>query len=174
MRKQHLTVWMTLTVMMLGLSGCSNSKPSKSLVLANPQNYSAWRVLKNEPQISTFAHLIKSSGLRYAMKMPGNYTIFVPSDAAFKDLPKATLKDLTNKLNRNELRTLLWHHIALYQITPASAPKEKMGDSQCVSITSNGTKLMSIDGTKIIGGPIYTRDATIYIIDKVLTPSAMK
>ena len=157
---------------MLGLAGCSNISTSKKSVLANPQNYSAWRVLKNEPRLSTFSALIKSSGLRYAMKMPGNYTIFAPTNIAFKQLPKGMVKELTKKASRNELRMLLWHHIALYQITASDAPKQKMGDSQSVTIKSNGRQLLAIDGANIVGGPIYTHDATIYMINKVLTPAS--
>jgi uncharacterized surface protein with fasciclin (FAS1) repeats len=173
MRKQHLTVWTTLAVLMLGLAGCSSMSSSKA-VLSNPQNYSSWRVMKDESQISTFASLIKSSGLEYAMKTAGNYTVFAPTNAAFKQLPKGTLTELTKTTNRNELRSLLWHHIALYQINAASAPMQNMGDGQNVTISSNGQKLLMVNNAHIVGGPIYTHDATIYMINKVLIPSAGK
>ncbi|MGC8623914.1 MAG: fasciclin domain-containing protein [Phycisphaerae bacterium] len=172
MRKHHLVVWTTLTVMLLALGGCSNI--SSKTVLANPQNYSSWRVLKSEPRISTFGSLIKSSGLEYTLKTAGAYTIFAPTNAAFKQLPKGTLAELTKITNRNELRSLLWHHIALYPITASSAPEQKMGDNQNVTISSNGQKLLMIDNAKIVGGPIFTHDATIYMINKVLIPSAGK
>ncbi len=170
MRKQHLAVWTTLTVMLLALTGCSNISPKT--VLANPQNYSSWRVLNNEPQISTFASLIKSAGLEYTLKTAGSYTVFAPTNAAFKQLPKGTLAELTKTVNRNELRSLLWHHIALYQITASSAPTQKMGDNRSVTISSNGRRILTVDGARIIGGPIYTHDATIYMINKVLLPAS--
>ncbi len=173
MRKQHLAAWTTLAVLMLGLAGCSAFINSKT-VLSNPQNYSSWRVLKYEPQISTFASLVKSSGLEYALKTAGNYTIFAPTNAAFKQLPKGTLSELTKSTNRNELRSLLWHHIALFQINASSAPIQNMGDGQNVTISSNGQKLLMVNNAKIVGGPIYTHDATIYMINKVLSPAAGK
>ena len=172
MRKQHLAAWTTLAVLMLGLTGCSSI--SRKTVLSNPQNYSSWRVLNNESQVSTFASLINSSGLKYTLKTAGNYTVFAPTNAAFKQLPKGTLSQLTKSTNRNELRSLLWHHIALFQINASSAPMQNMGDGQNVTISSNGQKLLMIDNAQIVGGPIYTHDATIYMINKVLMPAAGK
>jgi uncharacterized surface protein with fasciclin (FAS1) repeats len=175
MRKQQLAVWATLTAMMLAVAGCASVNTKR--ILSNPQNYSSWRVMKDEPQISTFASLVKSSGLEYGMKTAGNYTIFAPTNAAFKQLPKGTLSDLTKNKNRNELRSLLWYHVALTQITAASSPDQKMGNGgtdSTATISSNGRKILSINNAKIIGGPIYTDNGTIYMINRVLMPGAGK
>ncbi len=175
MRKKQIAVWATLTAMMLGLAGCSSI--SSKTALSNPQNYSSWRVMKDEPQISTFASLVKSSGLKYGLKTAGNYTIFAPTNAAFKQLPKGTLTDLTKHKNRNELRSLLWYHIALTQITAASSPDQKMGNGgpdSAATISSNGRKILTINNAKIIGGPIFTDNGTIYMINRVLMPGEGK
>jgi uncharacterized surface protein with fasciclin (FAS1) repeats len=173
MRKQTTTLGVIFVMAMIGLTGCSSISSSRS-VLRNPQNHSTWQTLKDEPDISTFASLIKSAGLQSAMKTAGNYTVFAPINAAFTQLPKGTLKDLTKKINRNALRSLLWHHIALYQITATSSPVQDMADSQSVTIASNGRRILKVNGAKVVGGPIYTDDATVYMINKVLLPRAGK
>ena len=51
-------------------------------------------------QFKTLTMLLKRAGLVGALKQPGPYTVFAPTDAAFKRVPKSTL----NALLRNKAK----------------------------------------------------------------------
>jgi len=45
-------------------------------------------------EFKTLTKLLKRAGLRKALKQPGPYTVFAPTDAAFAKVPKSTLDAL--------------------------------------------------------------------------------
>ncbi len=165
---------MLLGFSMIALTGCEYRGASfVREVLANPGKYTAYSVIYSEPEFSTLKKALSSANLDDTFKMPGNYTIFAPTNAAFARMPAGNLTSLERDTNHQPLRNLLWYHISLVDITSAAAklqPVQTMGDGQKALITSNGTKITGIDGAHVVGKPIYCRNAVIYPIDAVLAP----
>jgi len=161
-----------VAVLVLGtLGGCATQ--SKTEIMANTQVYTAYRVLASQSQFSTFVKLLKDARLRFALRTAGNYTIFAPTNAAFAALPKTTLKKLEKGSNRNELRDVLWYHIASQQITPAAAesqPVQQMTNSQKALIKAAHGQIVSIDNAAVVVGPQYAENGVIYGIDHVIMP----
>ncbi|MGC8553510.1 MAG: fasciclin domain-containing protein [Phycisphaerae bacterium] len=163
-----------LAVMVMGaLAGCAQQ--SSKLIMDNTQVYSTYRVLASQPQFSTFVKLLKDARLRFSLQTAGNYTVFAPTNAAFAALPKGELKKLENERNRNELRQLLWYHIASVQITPAAAasePVQQMSNQQKAFIKVKHGQIVSIDNAAVVVGPQYTENGVIYGIDHVIMPAS--
>ena len=143
-------------------------------VRANLPAHSAYAALCCEKRFSTFTKALNRAGLARTFQMAGAYTIFVPTNKAFARLPKGMLAALERKRNRPELRDLLWNHILIYHLTPAGAvnqPRRFMANQSRTVIASDGKVLLMIGHAKIVSGPLRTRNATIYAINRVLLPS---
>lgn len=161
-----------MAALVLGtLAGCAQQ--SSKMVMENTQVYTAYRVLASQPQFSTFVKLLKDARLRFSLQTAGNYTIFAPTNAAFADLPKGELKKLEKEINRNQLRDVLWYHIAPQQITPAEAetqPIQHMTNRQKALIKTAHGQIVSIDNAAVVVGPQYAENGVIYGIDHVIMP----
>ena len=98
----------------------------------------------------------------------GDYTVFAPMDAAFAQLPAATMADL--RTDGPQLVRVLTYHLVAGRI----APKQLTGSQKSVqggdlAITGSGDAL-KVNGANVICGGIRTANATVYLIDKVLIP----
>ena len=60
-------------------------------------------------QFKTLTKLLTRAGLVNTLQQPGPYTVFAPTDAAFKKVPKKTLTALLR--NNAKLRAVLLYHV---------------------------------------------------------------
>jgi uncharacterized surface protein with fasciclin (FAS1) repeats len=101
------------------------------------------------------------------------FTVFAPVDDAFAKLPKETVTALSKPKNADMLTSILTYHVVPGQITPDeiadSTQTTVEGDD--VEVTGSGDSLKVNDANVICGG-VQTANATVYLIDSVLTPSS--
>jgi uncharacterized surface protein with fasciclin (FAS1) repeats len=100
----------------------------------------------------------------------GQYTVFAPTNAAFDKLPAATLNDL--KTNSDLLKSILTYHVVQGQASPAEvdgAHKTLQGADVNVAGQGNDFK---VNMAGLVCGGVHTANATVYMIDTVLTPPA--
>jgi uncharacterized surface protein with fasciclin (FAS1) repeats len=98
------------------------------------------------------------------------FTVFAPVDDAFGKLPAKTVKALSKPANADMLASILTYHVVPGQITPdeitGTQTTVQGGD---VEVTGEGDSLKVNDANVICGG-VQTANATVYLIDSVLTP----
>lgn len=98
----------------------------------------------------------------------GQYTVFAPVDDAFAKLPAATVDTL--KTDSAMLTKILTYHVVSGQISPTDIPgKHKTLEGGEVTVTGSGDNLKVNDSAVVCGG-VKTANATVYLIDTVLTP----
>ncbi|XP_062869761.1 periostin [Trichomycterus rosablanca] len=69
-----------------------------------------YETLEADGHFSIFLMLMKEAGLTEMLKHEGGYTVFAPTDEAFKDLTQHDIKLLTSDVNA--LRTILLYHFS--------------------------------------------------------------
>src|SRR5688500_7298352 len=62
-------------------------------------------------QFNTLAAALKAAGLVETLKGPGPFTVFAPTDEAFKKLPAGTVEDLLKPENKQKLVEVLTYHV---------------------------------------------------------------
>ena len=62
-------------------------------------------------QFKTLAAALKAAGLIEALKGDGPFTVFSPTDDAFKALPAGTVEDLLKPENKDKLTAILTYHV---------------------------------------------------------------
>lgn len=98
----------------------------------------------------------------------GQYTVFAPTNAAFDKLPASTIDEL--KTNSEMLKSVLTYHVVQGQESPNTvdgAHKTLQGAEVKVTGQGNGLK---VDDAGLVCGGVHTANATVYMIDTVLTP----
>ncbi len=100
----------------------------------------------------------------------GQYTIFAPVDSAFAKLSAKKMASLKKSKNAVALTKLLTYHVVVGQLDS----KDVVGSQTTVEggkvkVTGSAGKL-KVNGANVICGGVRTANATIYLIDTVLTP----
>jgi uncharacterized surface protein with fasciclin (FAS1) repeats len=98
----------------------------------------------------------------------GQYTVFAPTNAAFDKLPASTIDEL--KTNADMLKNILTFHVVQGQESPSKVDgAHKTLQGADVNVTGQGNGLKVNDAGLVCGG-VHTANATVYMIDTVLTP----
>jgi uncharacterized surface protein with fasciclin (FAS1) repeats len=123
-------------------------------------------------QFKTLAKLLKRAGLVSTLQKPGPYTVFAPTDAAFKKVPKATLAALLQ--DKAALKAVLLYHVVAGRVTAARVVKLRSAK------TANGAKVrIRVDGSnvfvnrsKVTKADVKASNGVIHVINRVLIPPA--
>jgi uncharacterized surface protein with fasciclin (FAS1) repeats len=98
------------------------------------------------------------------------FTVFAPVDAAFAKIDPATIDTL--KTDTATLTKILTYHVVPGQLAPdAVAGEHETVEKGMVTVTGSGDTLKVNDANVICGG-VHTANATVYLIDSVLMPTA--
>jgi uncharacterized surface protein with fasciclin (FAS1) repeats len=130
---------------------------------------------KGAGQFKTLTALLTSAGLVKTLQGKGPYTVFAPTDAAFKKVPKATLAKLAN--DKALLRSVLLYHVVKGKV-PASTvvmmngKNVKTVNGASVRITVRGGKVYLNGSTRVTKTDVMASNGVIHVVDKVLMPPA--
>lgn len=124
------------------------------------------------PDFSTLVSLLKKAGLVSALQKSGNFTVFAPTNKAFKKLNKDVVKHLTSAKGLQDLKDILLYHvvnnkITSDQITGAATPETLQGKNLCV-YKKNGK--VKINDGQVVKADILASNGVIHVVDTVLTP----
>ncbi|MBV9723142.1 MAG: fasciclin domain-containing protein [Mycobacterium sp.] len=98
----------------------------------------------------------------------GQYTVFAPTNAAFDKLPASTIDEL--KTNADMLKSILTYHVVQGQASPAKVDgTHKTLQGGTLNVTGQGNNL-KVGTAGLVCGGVRTANATVYMIDTVLTP----
>lgn len=128
----------------------------------------------NNPLLSTLVTAVGAAGLVDTLNGGAGWTVFAPINDAFAALPDGTVESLLEPANKDKLAAVLTHHVIEGEISPDSLGGEYTtvaGDK--ISVTGNATDGFVVNGktvkSNVVCGNVETGNATVYIIDTVLT-----
>ena len=122
-------------------------------------------------QFTTLLTLAKQAGLVGALSGRGPLTVFAPTDAAFRAVPKATLERLAK--NRAALRRVLLYHVVQGNVPAARVVglrSAKTLAGPAVSIRVRNRSVFLNNSTKVVKTDIGATNGTIHVVNKVLLP----
>jgi uncharacterized surface protein with fasciclin (FAS1) repeats len=100
------------------------------------------------------------------------FTVFAPVDSAFAKLPAATLASLKLPANAATLTSILEYHVVPGERLPANIDGTLTTvEGGTVTVAGSGDNV-TVNGASVVCGGIQTANATVYLIDTVLTPPA--
>ena len=120
----------------------------------------------------TLTKLVTKAGLAATLSRPGPYTVFAPTDAAFKKVPKSTLKSLPK--NKAKLRAMLLYHVVAGKVPSSEVvmmKSVKTVNGKSVRIrTSNGS--VYVNNARVTKPDVNASNGVIHVINRVLIPPA--
>lgn len=137
--------------------------------VADPNLKTIADMLAADGDYKTLGVALKAAGMADTFGKKGPYTVFVPNNSAFLDLPVGTLDGLLK--DKAQLKAVLSHHVvegALTYKEIAEKPSVTAIDQKTLAIDSKG--LLKVGGAKIIRGNVKCRNGYIQVVDKVLVP----
>jgi len=103
----------------------------------------------------------------------GQFTVFAPVDDAFAKLPKSMVKQLSKPKNADLLTSVLTYHVVQGQLTPSEITgKQTTVQGEQVRVSGSMDHL-KVNGASVVCGGVHTANATVYLINQVLTPPSM-
>jgi uncharacterized surface protein with fasciclin (FAS1) repeats len=121
---------------------------------------------------TTLTMLLERAGLVATLRQPGPYTVFAPTDAAFRKVPKRTLSALLH--SRAKLRAVLLYHVVAGRVTAADVVKlrsAKTVNGKSVRIRVAGSNVF-VGGAKVTKPDVAATNGVIHVINRVLIPPA--
>jgi len=125
----------------------------------------------HNPVLSTLVSAVEKAGLVDTLNNAKALTVFAPDNAAFAAVPKAALHALL--ANKAALTKLLEYHVVAGRLGPAAlVGVHKTIEGETLSVAGSGASF-NVNGTsQVVCGNVQTANATVYIINSVLNPSA--
>jgi uncharacterized surface protein with fasciclin (FAS1) repeats len=123
-------------------------------------------------QFKTLTKLLTRAGLVGALQQPGPYTVFAPTDAAFKKVPKKTLNVLLH--NKAKLKAVLLYHVVSGEVKAADVmnlTSAKTLNGKSVRIRVSGMNVF-VNSAKVTKADVTATNGVIHVINRVLIPPA--
>jgi len=125
-------------------------------------------------QFETLVAAAKAAGLVETLKGEGPFTVFAPTDAAFKALPEGTVEDLLKPENKDKLVAILTYHVLPGKVMSGDIAGKELSPAtvQGEMVEINAKDGVMIEGASVIKADIETSNGVIHVIDKVILPDA--
>ena len=120
----------------------------------------------------TLTKLVVKAGLADMLSNSGPYTVFAPTDAAFKKVPKSTLKSLAK--HPAKLRAVLLYHVVAGRVPSSQVVMLKSAktlNGKSVRIHTAGGKVF-VNNAKVTKADINASNGVIHVVNRVLIPPA--
>jgi uncharacterized surface protein with fasciclin (FAS1) repeats len=138
----------------------------------------------NSKEHTTLVAAVKAAGLVETLQGDGPFTVFAPTDAAFKKLPAGTVESLVKPENKATLTSILTYHVVAGKYDAASIVKlinDGGGSAELTTVaggklkaTLNGKKVVLTDakGNKstVTIADVFQKNGVIHVIDTVVLP----
>jgi len=124
-------------------------------------------------QFNTLAAALTAGDLVVVLKGPGPFTVFAPTDEAFKKLPPGTVENLLKPENKAQLVKILTYHVVPGKVMSSALAGKKtdaktvQGEMVMVDATMGG---VTVNGAKVVTADVAADNGVIHVIDTVLIP----
>jgi uncharacterized surface protein with fasciclin (FAS1) repeats len=147
-----------LGLLAVSLAGCASMQPK-----------TVPEVIASDPELSTLSKMISDAGLTQTLSGAGPFTVFAPTNAAFKAVPAKTMDELTK--NKEMLTQVLTYHVIPAK---AGAADVKQGSVKSVNganlaLSRAGTYL-TVEDAVVTKSDLNATNGVVHVVDRVLLP----
>ncbi|CCH52669.1 beta-Ig-H3/fasciclin [Fibrisoma limi BUZ 3] len=169
-----LIVAALFTLFVFGMTACSDDDDN------TPVTANIAELVGTNAQFTLLNAALARAGLDATLRQPGPYTVFAPTDDAFRAAGYANAAAV-NAADQNALRNILLYHVIGGSV-PASAINTGQ-NAQPTSLSANGTIYISkaastsgtatgvsVNGARVLQADVAASNGIIHVIDRVLLP----
>lgn len=154
-----LQSWTACTVLAVAIAGCATTPAPKSIA----------DTAAATPQLSTLNRLVTAAGLADTLRGPGPYTVFAPTDEAFKAVPAATLAALG--ADKERLKAVLNYHVLPGKLLSADIKNGPAKTAQGASLAlAKSGGFVTVEDAVVTTADVPASNGVVHLIDRVLIP----
>ena len=129
--------------------------------------------IAKDPSLSTLNSLVVKAGLAETLKAAGPFTVFAPTNDAFKAVPAKTMDDLAQ--NPQKLKDVLTYHVVAGKTMSADVKNMDVKTVNGASVAlSKAGDFVTIESAAVTKADIAASNGVVHTIDAVLLPPAKK
>jgi uncharacterized surface protein with fasciclin (FAS1) repeats len=156
MNLRRLFLTASLTAMM---AGCATGPAPQSLA----------DTLAADPSLSTLHGLVTKAGLLDTLKGAGPFTVFAPTNDAFKAVPAKTLDDLGKQ--PAQLKAVLTYHVVPGKLMAAEIKSAKVKSLQGADLAlSKAGDFVTVEDALVLKADRVATNGVLHMVDRVLMP----
>lgn len=143
----------------LALAGCATTPAPTNIADA----------LARDSKLSTLNQLLADAGLTDTLRGAGPFTVFAPTDDAFKAVPAKTMAELA--ANKELLRSVLSYHVLPGSVrsTEIKVGSLKTVQGANLALASAGS-MLTVEDAVVIEADLPATNGLVQVIDRVLMP----
>ena len=152
--------------------GAATSQEQAPSTQQNAQDVVA--LAQDTPDLSTLVTAVSTAKLGDTLQGDGPFTVFAPTNAAFKELGDEQVQSLLEPENRDQLTKILTYHVVPGTLTAAD-----LSDGQKLETVAGETLTVKVDGgtvmvddASVVQPDVEASNGVVHVIDSVLTPQA--
>ena len=144
---------------LLAMTACASVPPPVSVA----------DTIARTPELSTLSGLIVQSGLTETLRGTGPYTVFAPSNEAFKAVPADTLTRLA--ADKDALKGVLGFHVVPGKLAAADLPNGPLKSVQGAPLAlAKAGSFVTVEDAVVQRADIEASNGWVHITDRVLMP----
>ncbi|MEO1007153.1 MAG: fasciclin domain-containing protein [Planctomycetota bacterium] len=137
-----------------------------------PESKNLVEVAQSAGSFTILAQAVQAAGLAGVLTGDDAYTVFAPTDEAFRKLPAGTLETLLKPENRDQLVAILTYHVVpgrVYARDAVNAQRAETAQGGTVRIDIADGRLQ-VNDAGIVATDIEASNGVIHVIDSVILP----
>ena len=129
-------------------------------------------IAAGDDRFTTLVAAVTAAGLVDTLSGDGPFTVFAPTDDAFRALPAGALEDLLQ--NVDQLTSVLTYHVVSGKVASTDLVDGPVPTVNGADVTVDLTDGVKINDANVIEADIEACNGVLYIIDTVLLPPICK
>jgi uncharacterized surface protein with fasciclin (FAS1) repeats len=125
--------------------------------------------IARDPQLSTLNGLVQQVGLAETLKGSGPFTVFAPTNEAFKEVPVKTMDELSH--NPAMLKAVLGYHVVPAKLMAADVTNSRAKTSQGANLElAKAGGFVTVEDAMVQTADIVATNGVVHTVDRVLMP----
>jgi uncharacterized surface protein with fasciclin (FAS1) repeats len=187
MSRIHAAALAATLALAFGVAASTGFAAEKTVTVGGAPMYPSKNIVQNavnSKDHTTLVAAVKAAGLVDTLQSPGPFTVFAPTNEAFKKLPAGTVETLLKPENKTTLTNVLTYHVVPGRLTAKDLmAKIEDGKGKAMLKTVEGAdltfqmkdgKLWVIDAkgdtAQVTIRNVMQSNGVIHVIDTVLLP----
>lgn len=125
--------------------------------------------IARDPQLSTLNGLVQKAGMAEMLKASGPYTVFAPTNDAFKAVPEKAMDELAADPAR--LKAVLAYHVVPARLAAGQVKNQEVKTAQGANLAlSKAGSFVTVEDAMVQTADVNASNGVVHTIDRVLMP----
>ena len=143
------------------LAACATQPASSPVSVAD--------TIAHDPKLSTLNGLVVQAGLSDTLKAAGPYTVFAPTNEAFKAVPAKTMDELAS--DPAKLKAMLSYHVVPGKMMSAQVKNGPARTAQGGNVAlAKAGEFVTVEDALVETSDIVATNGVVHTVDRVLMP----